>query len=338
MLSRVAENIYWLARYIERAEDTARLLSVNSHLLLDLPRPTKLGWSEIIAITGNDELFDELYDIRDEANVLSFMCGDVRYSGSILSSLTAARENLRTTREIIPREIWEEINQLYLNVKEQVEAGITPRRRDAFLSRVIRSCQTVNGLVEGMLSYTQARTFLMLGRQLERADMTTRIIDVRSANLLPRSPDDLMPFENLQWMSVLKSLSGFQMYRQHVRLRIRGPDVLQFLLQDRRFPRAVACSLERLAIALKSLPMHEAALEEVETCRTHIANAEIIRMAAEPDRLHAFVDEIQIDFDELHEAIRRTYFAQPDEPGQTNQQSQGQSAGEDQKQSQTQSK
>ena len=131
MLSRVAENIYWLARYIERAEDTARLLSVNSHLLLDLPRPTKLGWSEIIAITGNDELFDELYETRDEANVLSFMCGDVRYSGSILSSLAAARENLRTTREIIPREIWEEINQLYLNVKEQVEAGITPRRRDA---------------------------------------------------------------------------------------------------------------------------------------------------------------------------------------------------------------
>jgi uncharacterized alpha-E superfamily protein len=325
MLSRVAENIYWLARYIERTEDTARLLSVNSHLLLDLPHPTKLGWNEIIAITGNDELFDELYDSRDEANVLSFMCGDVRYSGSILSSLSAARENLRTTREIIPREIWEEINQLYLNVKEQVEAGITPRRRDAFLSRVIRSCQTVNGLIEGMLSYTPARTFLMLGRQLERADMTTRIIDVRSANLLPRSPEDLTPFESLQWMSVLKSLSGFQMYRQHVRLRIRGPDVLQFLLQDRRFPRAVACSLERLAIALKSLPMHEAALNEVETCRTHIANAEIIRMAAEPDLLHAFVDEIQIDFTELHDAIRKTYFAQDDEAASSQNESQSQS-------------
>ena len=320
MLSRVAENIYWLARYIERAEDTARLLSVNSHLLLHLPRSTKLGWSEIIAITGNDELFDEYYDNRDEASVLSFMCGDRRYSGSIISSLAAARENLRTTREIIPREIWEEINQLYLSVKEQVEAGITPRRRDAFLNRVIRSCQTVNGLVEGMLSYGTARTFLMIGRQLERADMTTRIIDVRSANLLPRSPEDMMPFENLQWMSVLKSLSGFQMYRQHVRLRIRGPDVLQYLLQDRRFPRAVACSLERLATALHSLPMHELALEEVETCRKHLSEAEIIRMAAEPDRLHAFVDEIQLDFTELHEAIRKTYFADPEEAAQAQQQ------------------
>ncbi|RHW22702.1 alpha-E domain-containing protein [Pseudomonas jilinensis] len=311
MLSRVAENIYWLARYLERAEDTARLLSVTSNLLLDLPRPTKLGWSEIIAITGNDELFDEHYPVRDEASVLSFMCGDTRYSGSIISSLAASRENLRTTRDVIPREIWEEVNQLYLNVKEQVQAGITPRRRDAFLGRVIRSCQTVTGLIEGTLSYTPARTFLMLGRQLERADMTTRVIDVRSANLLPRSPEDLTPFETLQWMSVLKSLSGYQMYRQHVRLRIRGPDVLRYLLQDRHFPRSVACSLEQLAAGLRTLPRHETALKEVEACLKHLAEADILPLAAEPDRLHAFVDEIQLDFIELHEAIHHTWFNGP---------------------------
>jgi len=322
MLSRVAENIYWLARYLERAEDTARLLSVSSHLMLDLPRPTKLGWSEIIAITGNDELFDEHYSTRDEASVLSFMCGDERYPGSILCSLRAARENLRTTRDVIPREIWEEINQLFLSVKEQVEAGISPRRRDAFLSRVIRSCQTVNGLIEGTLSYTQVRTFLMLGRQIERADMTTRIIDVRSANLLPRSPEELTPFETLQWMSVLKSLSGYQMYRQHVRLRIRGPDVLRFLLQDRSFPRAVSCSLERLAQALRTLPRHQQALDEVESCMRHVSEAQIPRLAAEPDLLHAFVDEVQIDFTDLHEAIRRTYFAKPEEVTQSQDQSQ----------------
>lgn len=310
MLSRVAENVYWMARYLERAEDTARLLSVNSHLLLDLPRATKLGWSEIIAITGNDELFDEFYPTRDEASVLSFMCGDRRYPGSILSSLAAARENLRTTRDVIPREIWEEVNQLYLSVKEQVGSGITPRRRDAFLGRVIRSCQTVNGLIEGTLSYTPVRSFLIVGRQLERADMTTRIIDVRSANLLPRSAEDLKPFETLQWMSVLKSLTGYQMYRQHVRLRIRGPDVLSFLLQDRLFPRSVACCMDRLAGALQGLPRHELALKEVETCRQDLSKPDVTLLAAEPDQLHAFVDEIQIDFDDLHAAISQTYFAQ----------------------------
>lgn len=322
MLSRVAENIYWLARYLERAEDTARLLSVTSNLLLDLPRSTKLGWEEIIAITGNDELFDEHYENRDEASVLNFMCGDTRYSGSILSSLAAARENLRTTRDVIPREIWEEVNQLYLSVKEQVESGITPRRRDAFLSRVIRSCQTVNGIIEGTLSYTQARTFLMLGRQLERADMITRIIDVRSANLLPRNADDLKPFENLQWMSVLKSLSGYQMYRQHVRLRVRGPDVLSFLLQDMRYPRAVACSLERFSFALKNLKNHDEALEAVELCRQRIAGADIIKLAAEPDLLHAFVDEIQLDFTAVHDAVSLSWF----ERGELSTQPQAQSA------------
>lgn len=321
MLSRVAENIYWLARYIERAEDTARLLSVNSNLLLDLPRATQLGWSEIIAITGHGERFDELYPNRDEASVLSFICGDLRYAGSIISSLAAARENLRTTRDVIPREIWEEINQLYLSVREQVESGITPRKRDAFLNRVIRSCQTVNGLIEGSLSYTQARTFLMLGRQLERADMTTRIIDVRSANLLPRSPEELTPFENLQWMSVLKSLSGYQMYRQHVRLRIRGPDVLRFLLQDRQFPRAVGSCMERFANALMALPRNEIALNEVETCRQHLAQANIVLLASEPAKLHAFVDEIQLDFIELHDAIAKTYFSSDAEAAQTQSQS-----------------
>ena len=164
----------------------------------------------------------------------------------------------------------------------------------------------------------------MIGRQIERADMTTRIIDVRSANLLPRTPEELTPFENLQWMSVLKSLSGFQMYRQHVRLRVRGPDVLRFLLQNREFPRAVCCSLDRLTTALRSLPRHEKALHEVESCVEDISRAEIATMAAEPERLHAFVDEIQIDFTDLHEAIRQTYFALPDEttqPSQLQQQS-----------------
>ena len=316
MLSRVAENIYWLARYIERTEDTARLLSVNSNLLLDLPRSTQLGWSEIIAITGNDALFDELYTKRDETSVLSFICGERRYSGSILRSLEAARENLRTTRDVIPREIWEEINQLYLTVRDQVESGITPRKRDAFLTRVIRSCQTVNGLIEGSLSYTQARTFLMLGRQLERADMITRIIDVRSANLLPRSPGELTPFENIQWMSVLKSLSGYQMYRQHVRLRIRGPDVLRFLLQDRHFPRAVGTCLERFANAVMTLPRHEQVLAEVETCRRHLAEADIMLLASEPNQLHSFVDEIQLDFNDLHDVLALTYFARIQEQSQ----------------------
>ncbi|WP_136067337.1 alpha-E domain-containing protein [Modicisalibacter radicis] len=309
MLSRVAENLYWMARYIERAEDTARLVSVNSHLLLDLPHQTALGWSTLIDITGGDELFDKKYDRRSEKNVVHFLCVEPDNPGSILSSLAGARENLRTTRDVVSREIWELINELYLEVRDQAESGLTPRRRDAFLKRVIRGCQTLTGVIEGTLSHLSAKTFIELGRHLERADMTTRILDVRSGNLLPKDPEELRPFEHLQWMSVLKSLTGYQMYRQQVRLRVRGPDVLRFLLQNQHFPRAVARSLEALAWELQSLPRHDRALAAAALVRADVLEADMQALARSTDELHAFIDELQIGFNTLHEAIVTTYFA-----------------------------
>lgn len=308
MLSRVAETIYWLARYLERAEDTARLISVSSHLLLDFPRATRLDWQSLVTITASEDIFANYYQQGDEASVLNFLCGDRRYNASILSSLAAARENLRTTRDIMPREIWEEINQLYLDINQKAQAGITPRNRDAFLKRVIRSCQTVTGLIEGSVSYTQVRTFLLLGRHLERADMTTRIIDVRSANLLPRTPEELTPFENLQWMSVLKSLTGYQMYRQQVRLRVKGPDVLRFLLQDKTFPRAVTCSLQEMLQLLVSLPRHEPAQGAVQELAKGLIAADVEALAAEPEQLHRFIDRLQVGFNQVHAAIAENYF------------------------------
>jgi uncharacterized alpha-E superfamily protein len=308
MLSRVAESVYWLARYLERAEDTARLISVNSHLLLDFPKATRLGWSTLVTITGSDDVFDKYYEERDEVSVLNFLCGDRRYSGSIISSLTAARENLRTTRDVMPQRIWEEVNQVYLAVSQQAESGINPRNRDVFLNRVIRSCEAVNGMIAGTLSYTQTRTFLMIGRQIERADMTTRIIDVRSANLLPKNSDDFTPFETLQWVSVLKSLTGFQMYRQHVRLRVRGPDVLRFLLQDQEFPRAVACCISRISRELDTLPGSTRALAAADHCLVHLTEADVSLLAVEPEKLHQYIDDIQLDISQLHDQIADTWF------------------------------
>ncbi|WP_129140346.1 alpha-E domain-containing protein [Modicisalibacter coralii] len=309
MLSRVAENLYWMARYLERAEDTARLVSVNTHLLLDLPHQTALGWSTLIDITGSDATFAELYDRRNEKNVVHFLCLERENPGSILSSLAGARENLRTTRDVVSREIWEQINEMYLEVRDQAENALAPRRRDAFLKRLVRGCQTLTGLIEGTLSHSAARTFIEIGRHLERADMTTRIVDVRSGNLLPKGPEELRPFEHLQWMSVLKSLTAYQMYRQQIRLRVRGPDVLRFLLQDQHFPRAVARTLEALAWDLQSLPRHDRALAAAALVRADILEADMQALARSPDELHAFIDELQIGFNTLHDAIANTYFA-----------------------------
>lgn len=314
MLSRVAENLYWMARYIERAEDTARLLRVTRHLMLDFPGTATLGWASLITITGAEDLYDEHYPRRDEAGVLAFLCADRKFGGSIAAALSNARENLRTTREVMPREIWEEINQLSITVGNHLGGGIAQRRLDDFLKLVIRGCQTIIGLIEGSLSHTPARCFCSLGRGLERADMTTRILDVRSANLLPRSPGDLTPFENLQWMSVLKSLSAHQMYRQQVRHRVRGPDVVRFILQDPLFPRAVFRCLDDLHREMQELPRSSRPCETVARLRDALLAVDGNHLAHAPDDLHRFVDELQIGFGEIHAVIRSTWFAGIDEP------------------------
>lgn len=326
MLSRVAENLYWMARYIERAEDTARLLSVNSHLMLDLPGRLPLGWAPLIEMTGSLEVFTARYEEFDERNVVHFLCADPDNDISIISALASARENLRTTRDVVPREIWEEVNQLYLSVADHAENGVSPRRRDSFLKSVIRSCQALTGLIEGTLSHGPARTFIELGRQLERADMTTRIVDVRSASLLPQNPEELLPFENLQWMSVLKSLTAYQMYRQQVRLRVRGPDVLRFLLQDPNLPRSIACSLETLGHELTLLPRQDRPAATVSLVRADVVDADIQALAHSPSKLHLFIDELQIGFAAIHDTLSATYFVNDDSvPRVTQNQSQSQS-------------
>lgn len=326
MLSRVAQNIYWMTRQIERAEDTARLINVNANLLLDLPRNTTFGWLPLIFIVGAEKLFFEKdpHRLADETNVVKFLISDSDHPGSIISSLAAARENLRTTRDTVPQEAWEQINSLYIYARDHVPSR---RGRFEFLRRVIRGAQQIGGLLAGAMSRTSAYDFVRLGHYLERADMTTRILDVRSANLLSRAGQtqtqtlaqtqaqtqtsvgngEQDPFESIQWMSVLKSLSAYQVYRQQVRVRVSGPDVLKFLLQDEYFPRAVVFCLRQLEICLRKLPRNDAPLANLAALRQKLNAAAVPELAHEG--LHEFIDEVQIGFGELHDQIAAAYFA-----------------------------
>ncbi len=331
MLSRVAQNIYWMARYIERAEDTARIINVNTNLLLDLPRNMTFGWLPLIFIVGAEKRFFEKDPDRlaDENTVVKFLISDSDHPGSIISSLAGARENLRTTRDTVPQEAWEQINGLYIFARDHVP---TRRGRFEFLRRVIHGAQQINGLLAGSMSRTAAYDFVWLGRFLERADMTTRILDVRSANLLPRAGqpatlkqtqeqdrtesrqtqiatlerEEQNPFESIQWMSVLKSLSAYQMYRQQVRLRVGGPDVLKFLLQDESFPRAVSFCLKQLEICLRELPKNAAPLAAIDALKRRLNAAEVPELA--DAGLHEFIDQFQVGLGELHDRIAATYF------------------------------
>ncbi|MBL8259757.1 MAG: alpha-E domain-containing protein [Candidatus Competibacteraceae bacterium] len=335
MLSRVAQNIYWMARYIERAEDTARIINVNTNLLLDLPRSMTFGWLPLISIVGAEQPFFKKHPAQtDEENVVvKFLIGDRDHPGSILSSLACARENLRTTRDTVPQEAWEQINGLYIFARDHLP---TRRGRFEFLRRVIHGAQQVNGMLAGAMSRTPAYDFVRLGRFLERADMTTRILDVRSADLLPRphqpaalakqeqaqsqsgggqiqsanavQPEEQNPFESIQWMSVLKSLSAYQMYRQQVRSRVGGPDVVKFLLQDPAFPRAVFFCLKELETCLRNLPKNAEPLAAIDGLKQRLSAAAVPELAHAG--LHEFIDDFQIGLGELHDLLAESYFMQ----------------------------
>lgn len=306
MLSRVAENIYWLARYVERAENTARVVGVNANLLLDLPRGIAPGWEPLVAITGRMAQFEESYSDYGERNVVKFLLGDNQNPGSILVALAAARENARTIRDIIPREGWEQLNELYLFARENLQSGLTKRGRHAYLKRVILGSQTITGLLAGTMNHDEGYHFLRIGRNLERADMTTRIIDVRSANLLPKESAELGPFDNIQWVSVLKSLTAYQMYRRSMQVRVRRPDVLRFLFQSLEFPRAIHYAVDAVEQDVVRLPNHDSTLRVLGRVKRAVLGTDVA--ALQQEDLHRFIDDMQVGLAELHESLSGTYF------------------------------
>jgi len=306
MLSRVASNIFWMSRYLERAENTARVINVNSHLLMDLPRTVKLGWEPIIDILSVREEFYNHYEEADERSVVKYMVTDKYNPGSIMSSLTQARENARTIREIIPRESWEQINTLYLSAVKNCQSLVGRRHRYESLTDVIRSNQTITGMLAGTMTHDEGYAFLRMGRNLERADMTTRIIDVRSASLLPELDLEQSAFENIQWMGVLKSMSAYQMYRRELRLRINRADVLRFLLLESRFPRSLAHTLEQVKAFLQELPHHDDAIKSIDTLQAKLLKAK--PQSLKQESLHEFIDDMQLGLIKISEQIRETYF------------------------------
>ncbi|MCU0836702.1 MAG: alpha-E domain-containing protein [Chromatiaceae bacterium] len=318
MLSRVAETIYWFARYLERAEDTARIVAVNANLLLDLPRGVAPGWRPLVDITGANALFEEHYKEYGERQVVRFLLGDERYPGSILSALSGARENCRTIRDVVPREAWEQINELYLYARDELPTGLAKKGRHAYLKHVILGVQTIMGLLGGTMLHDQGYLFLRIGRHLERADMVTRTVDVRSANLLPAEARELGPFNTIQWVSVLKSLTAYQMYRRSEQVRVQRGPVLRFLFQNAQFPRAVHFCVESVRKGLGPLPRNEAALRVAGRLKRNLLGTKVERLSQ--SELHAFVDDLQLDIGDLHVEIARTWFLPPPEPPAQSQQ------------------
>jgi uncharacterized alpha-E superfamily protein len=306
VLARVVENVYWLARYLERVENTARLVSVNTNLLLDLPKGLAPGWQPLIDITGSRAMFDARGSRADERDIVQFLLADPENPGSIVSSFKRARENARTLRDILPTEAWELLNQSFLEFIEELSTGLNKRTRFNFLKRIVQTSQTIIGALEGTMNRNDAYTFLMLGRNIERADMTSRIVDVRSAQLLPDDAPELRPFDTIQWVSVLKSLSGYEMYRLSRRTRVSRTDVLEFVLRGEQFPRACVFSLRQIEQCLLALPRSAGVLDALAGVLRFLGEADMATL--DQPGLHELVDRLQLHINGVHDGIAQTYF------------------------------
>ncbi len=262
----------------------------------------------LLQITSRAETFFQHYASPEEQSVVYFLLMDDEHNpDAMLNSITLARENLRTTRAIFPNPIWEVINELHDYLEENYTMALTRKQRYPFLRKVIDCCHLLAGKLAATTNHDEIYEFLRIGRNLERADMTTRIIDVGVLNLLKRDPDSLQPFEDIQWKSVLDSLAAWQMYRRKIQVKIDGSEVLGFLLNDKQFPRSVNHCLMQLEESLYSLGVK--AIPRRALMETRNTLREIHRNNIEGESLHEFIDDLQRGFNAVHEELNRSYFA-----------------------------
>ncbi len=302
MLSRVAESLYWMARYMERAEDTARLINAVTLMSLDMPAGAEFGWDSLLKVAGLDQYFFDHYEEADESSVMRFLISDEKNPSSIMASITHARENTRTFREVLPWESWEWVNELYLYASKELDGNLDRRIRHEVLQGIIRRRQSIVGLLVGTMSRDPALLFLSIGRNMERADMTSRILDVSHALILPSEASD-----DLLWMNILKALSAYQMYRRHVSVHACSRRVIDFLLKDRSFPRTVAHCLSEISRILTGLPDPEPVLAAVSKAIATLDSADGTALAKEG--LHEFVDSMQSEMNSIHNALKSRYFS-----------------------------
>ena len=211
MLSRVADSILWMSRYVERAENVSRFIDVNLNMSLDLGPDMDNQWAPLIFTTGDQKPFKEQYEVYNQENVIHFLTFDQKNPNSILSCLASARENARTVREMLSSQMWEELNKFYLLVRtasQNTEAVLDSPFE--FFEKIKQSAYILEGVTEATMSHGEAWHFRRLGRMLERADKTSRILDVKYFLLLPSVQDVGTPLDTIQWASLLRSASALQ--------------------------------------------------------------------------------------------------------------------------------
>ena len=311
MLSRVANSIYWMCRYIERAENVARFISVNLNLLLDMPSEKGKHWEPVVMTTGDQALFEAHYPDYDQESVIRFLTFDKTYPNAILTCLAAARENGRSIREIISSEMWEHLNNFYLELADNRSVALALEEPHRFFRIIQMRSHLFTGLLDSTMSHGEAWNFARIGMMMERADKTSRLLDVKYFMLLPQADLVNTPVDNIQWMAVLKSASAFEMFRK-AHHRITPRNVADFLIFDSQFPRSIRHCVAKAQICLHRISgsppgsAQNAAEKRLGRLASDLAYTDVDEVVAHG--MHEYMDGLQSRLNEVDEAIGTTFF------------------------------
>jgi uncharacterized alpha-E superfamily protein len=315
MLSRVANSIYWMNRYIERVENYARFVSVNINLSYDLPGMISEQWGLLLEATHDRETFDKLYPEETEDKIIYFITFDPQNPNSIFNILGNARENARTVKETLPKEIWEHLNSFYLSFKQfSTNKKLDVEELPRFYENIKQQCQLFAGMIDGTLLRDEAYYFANMGKFLERADKTSRFLDIGYFNF--KSVSDVKtvnPQDLLVWSAVLKSVSAFNMYRQQYK-SLRQENIIEFLIKDRDFPRAICHSIKKAEYAIYRISgtrpqdsysnQAEKAITQLKHEIDFTETNEIIKYG-----LHKYLNDFQVKNNIIDQEIFKVYFA-----------------------------
>ncbi|MCA9774689.1 MAG: alpha-E domain-containing protein, partial [Myxococcales bacterium] len=290
---------------------------VNLNLMLDLPGHDPVAqWAPVVATTGDAELFGARYGQATEGSAVRFLTFDEDNANSILRCVSQARDNARSVRDAISTELWEDLNAFYLDLKESARAGDLAPSPSAFFARIRRGSHLVKGVIDSTMSRTEGWHFARLGRLIERADQTSRILDVKYYMLLPRVEDVGGAIDEIQWAALLKSASALEMYRKRFGL-IRPEHVADFLIFDRHFPRAIHYCLvdaEASVHAITGSPWGTYRNEPEQLLGRLRSELDYTRVDEVTTRgLHEFLDDLQLRLNQIDDAISKAFFSLPSE-------------------------
>ena len=306
MLSRVADALYWMSRYVERAEDITRILTVNFHTLLDTKTADAEAWHPIIAITGDETIFSRNFQEHNARNVSEFLLWHAGNPNAVTTCIRLARENARGVREQISSEMWEHLNRLYFLVRD-IKKEISARGPYEFFDKIRHGSQSFQGITNETMAHGEAYEFIQLGKHLERAEKTVRTIDVKyaSVNHLQEGPET-----SLQLIAMLRSCSAFEAFRKTPLSQLNAARVAEFLLFSKQFPRAVAYCLQR---ALRSISLMSddvkhptgphRALGRICSELDYLDISEVLG-----SNMHPYLDRLLTKMNEAGNEITRTYF------------------------------